>query len=120
MVARRCEELTFEAIRMGRFDKSEALAEIVAEVGCDPDDVLYMGDDLLDLPTLVEAGVAVTVPDAPREVQAICDLVTGAVGGAGAVREVCDLLLKARGSYAASIRDLAAGERPADDPEVTH
>jgi hypothetical protein len=36
------------------------------------------------------------------------------------VREVCDLLLKARGAYATAIRDLAAGKRPADDPEVTH
>jgi 3-deoxy-D-manno-octulosonate 8-phosphate phosphatase (KDO 8-P phosphatase) len=120
MVARRCEELRFEAVKMGRFDKSEALAEIERESGVPASRTLYMGDDLLDLPTLASAAVAVTVPAAPAEVRAVCDLITVAEGGRGAVREVCDLLLKARGAHAAAIRDLAAGERPADDPEVTH
>ena len=66
---------------------------------------------LLVVGLIVIAAVAVTVPAAPREVQAICDLTTTARGGRGAVREVCDLLLKARGAYAQSIRDLAAGGR---------
>jgi 3-deoxy-D-manno-octulosonate 8-phosphate phosphatase (KDO 8-P phosphatase) len=120
MVARRCEELRFEAIKMARFDKMAALAEIQRETGVPPERTLYLGDDLLDLPTLAAAGVAVTVPGAPDEVKAACDLTTRAAGGRGAVREVCDLLLKARGAHAEAIGTLAAGAREADDPEVTH
>jgi 3-deoxy-D-manno-octulosonate 8-phosphate phosphatase (KDO 8-P phosphatase) len=120
MVQRRCEELRFEAIKMGRFDKVAALAEIWQETGAGAATTLYMGDDLLDLPTLAACGIAVTVPDAPDEVHAACDYVTAAAGGLGAVREVCDLLLKARGGHARAIQALAEGARPADDPEVTH
>lgn len=120
MLARRCRDLRFEAVRMGRFDKLAALGEIWRETGLGPAETLFMGDDLLDLPTLAASGVAVTVPHAPHEVQAACDLVTLAGGGFGAVREVCDLLLKARGGYGAAIRALAAGRREPDDPEVTH
>jgi len=120
MVARRCGDLRFEAIKMGRFDKTEALAEIWQETGVAAERSLYMGDDLLDLPALAAAAVAVTVPGAPAEVQQACDLTTVAAGGVGAVREVCDLLLKARGVHADSIRTLVAGVRPADHPEATH
>ena len=120
MVARRCGDLRFEAIKMGRFDKIEALAEIWRETGVAANRSLYMGDDLLDLPALSAAGVAVTVPGAPVEVRQACDLTTEAAGGLGAVREVCDLVLKARGAHADAIITLVAGARPADDPEVTH
>lgn len=120
MLARRCRDLRFEAVRMGRFDKLAALAEIWRETGLGPEETLFMGDDLLDLPTLAASALAVTVPHAPREVQAACDLVTLADGGFGAVREVCDLLLKARGGHGTAIRALAAGRREPDDPEVTH
>lgn len=121
MVARRCRDLRFEAIEMGRFDKLDALAEIWAATGVGADDTLYMGDDLLDLPTLVASALAVTVPHAPVEVAAACDLITSTRGGDGAVREVCDLLLKSRGLWAESVMALAAGRKPADDPpEVTH
>jgi len=120
MVERRCRDLKFEAIAMGRFDKEDALAEIWRSTGCDASTTLYMGDDLLDVPTLAAAAVAVTVPHAPYQVAAACDLVTVQAGGRGAVREVCDLLLKARGAFAGAIGALVAGRRPDDDPEVTH
>ncbi|MBD3221353.1 HAD hydrolase family protein [bacterium] len=120
MVERRCRDLRFEAIQMGRFDKIEALEEIWRATGTTADVTLYMGDDLLDLPALAAAALAITVPGAPDEVQDVCDWTTGATGGEGAVREVCDLVLKARGAHADAIRALAAGGKPADDPEVTH
>jgi 3-deoxy-D-manno-octulosonate 8-phosphate phosphatase (KDO 8-P phosphatase) len=119
MVARRCTDLKFEAIKMGRFDKVAALAEIWRETGQDAEHTLYMGDDILDLPALAAAALPVTVPGAPAEVREFCALETQAGGGRGAVREVCDLLLKARGEYVAAIQRLAASGAPADDPEVT-
>ncbi|MEZ4387692.1 MAG: phenylphosphate carboxylase subunit delta [Candidatus Krumholzibacteriia bacterium] len=73
MVERRCRDLRFEAIEMSRFDKLDALGDIWRHTGVDPAATLYMGDDLLDLPALVAAGVAVTVPGAPAVVAAAAD-----------------------------------------------
>jgi 3-deoxy-D-manno-octulosonate 8-phosphate phosphatase (KDO 8-P phosphatase) len=112
MVARRCGDLRFEAILMGRFDKTAALDEVLAATGCAAAETLVMGDDLLDLPPMTRAGLAVTVPGAPDEVRAASAWVTRAEGGRGAVREVCDLVLKSQGRYAAAIRSLADSGPP--------
>lgn len=112
MVARRCRDLRFEAIKLARFDKEAALAEIWAETGRTAAQTLYMGDDLLDLPALVLAEVAVTVPGAPAVVRDRCHLVTRAEGGRGAVREVCDLLLLARGGLGRALDLLIDGGAP--------
>ncbi len=55
MVARRCGDLRFEAILMGRFEKAAALDEVLAATGCAAADTLFMGDDLLDLPPMARA-----------------------------------------------------------------
>ena len=99
IVGRRCRELRFDAVKLGRFDKVAALHEILAETGCSPQDTLYMGDDLIDLPAMYEVGSAVAVPSAPIEVKEHCCYVTGREGGQGAVREVVDLVLKSAGLY---------------------
>jgi 3-deoxy-D-manno-octulosonate 8-phosphate phosphatase (KDO 8-P phosphatase) len=61
---------------------------------------------------MTRAGLAVTVPGAPDEVRAASAWVTRAEGGRGAVREVCDLVLKSQGRYAAAIRSLADSGPP--------
>jgi len=55
IVDRRCRELRFDAIKLGRFDKVEALKEILGETGCKAAETLYMGDDLIDLPAPLRA-----------------------------------------------------------------
>lgn len=112
MVAQRCGELGFEVVKMARFDKLAALREIQAETGRTIEETLYMGDDLLDLPAFSAAGLAVTVPSAPPVVRAASHLVTSADGGRGAVREVCDLLLKARGACATALERLIISGHP--------
>jgi 3-deoxy-D-manno-octulosonate 8-phosphate phosphatase (KDO 8-P phosphatase) len=112
MVERRCRDLRFEAILLGRFEKSAALDEVLAATGCVAADALVMGDDLLDLPPMTRAGLAVTVPGAPEEVRAASAWVTRAEGGRGAVREVCDLVLKSQGRFGEAIRSLAAAGPP--------
>lgn len=107
IVERRATELRFEAIKLGRFDKQAALREILEETGCSADQTLYMGDDLIDVPALRMAGLGVTVPGAPEEVRAESDYVTGAEGGAGAIREITDLVLKASGRYGLALGRLA-------------
>lgn len=107
IVARRCEELRFDAIELGRFDKAAALEEILAATGADVLRTLYVGDDLIDLPVLDLVGVPVAVPAAPAEVRERCVYVTTAAGGHGAVREVTDLVLKAGGKYGPALLRLA-------------
>lgn len=114
IVARRARDLRFAAIRLGRFDKIVALGEILADIGCANERTLYMGDDLVDLPALDVVGLPVTVPSAPAEVRERCRYVTVARGGAGAVREVTDLVLKCRGVFARTLATLAAP--PLDRP----
>lgn len=99
IVERRCTELRFHSIKLGRFDKVDALGEILAETGCLAADTLYVGDDVIDLPALHQVGVPVAVPCAPQEVRHHCCYVTQSRGGEGAVREVVDLVLKSAGLY---------------------
>jgi 3-deoxy-D-manno-octulosonate 8-phosphate phosphatase (KDO 8-P phosphatase) len=107
IVGRRCAELRFDAVELGRFDKADALAEILAATGAQASRTLYMGDDLIDLPVLDLVGVPVAVPAAPAEVRERCAYVTVAAGGAGAVREMTDLVLKAAGKYGSALQRLA-------------
>lgn len=106
IVERRCTELRFESIKLGRFDKRVALAEILAETGCDSAETLYMGDDLIDLPAMKAVGLAISVPDAPMMVRDAADIVTDRQGGRGAVREVVDLVLKSAGLYTTAMERL--------------
>lgn len=99
IVERRCTELRFDAIKLGRFDKVEALREILSETGCTADQCLYVGDDLIDLPAMHAAGMAVTVPGAPVELTDFCLHQTLAEGGRGAVREIINLVLKSTKLY---------------------
>ncbi len=106
IVERRCTELRFDVIKLGRFDKVEALGEILRETGCAAADTLYMGDDVIDLPALHQVGVPVAVPEAPQEVRHHCVYVTLARGGEGAVREVVELVLKSAGLYGLALERL--------------
>jgi 3-deoxy-D-manno-octulosonate 8-phosphate phosphatase (KDO 8-P phosphatase) len=106
IVLRRCTELRFDSIKMGRFDKVAALREILSETKCLPEDTLYMGDDLIDLPAMYEVKVAIGVPNAPSEVRDYCQYITSATGGQGAVREITDLVLKSSGLYTTAMERL--------------
>jgi 3-deoxy-D-manno-octulosonate 8-phosphate phosphatase (KDO 8-P phosphatase) len=82
----------------GQEDKRAALAQLAAQWGCELGEIAYIGDDVNDLPGLEAAGFACCPADAVDAVRARADYVAAASGGAGAVREVCELLLAARGS----------------------
>ena len=93
-VRRRATMLGIASIRMGVSNKEAGLKALCAELELVPGQIAYIGDDLLDLPAMCMAGGALTVPEAPAEVRSCADLVTAARGGHGAVREVCELLLR--------------------------
>ncbi len=104
----RCSELGVrsELIVLGSRDKGVDLDRIegLLDIG-DKAEIAVMGDDLPDLPLLARAGFAACPADAVPEVVAACDLVCGAMGGRGAVRELAELLLKAQGKWMEQVGD---------------
>jgi 3-deoxy-D-manno-octulosonate 8-phosphate phosphatase (KDO 8-P phosphatase) len=98
VVANRAAELGIRHLFQGADDKLAALEGLRAQLGLALSACGYMGDDLPDLPLLVRCGFAATVPDAPEAVRARAHYVSRRPGGRGAVREVCEVILAARGA----------------------
>ena len=96
-VAKRMQELDVHHIIQGCRDKIASFDAIVSELGIADADCAYVGDDIPDLPLLAKVGYSIAVANAVPEVQEQCDYTTSAAGGHGAVREVCELILAARG-----------------------
>jgi 3-deoxy-D-manno-octulosonate 8-phosphate phosphatase (KDO 8-P phosphatase) len=99
IVTRRAANLGIDLILQGVEDKRTAMAGLLADAGLDFDQAGYMGDDLIDLPLLKACGFSATVPDGHELVRRHVCHVACAPAGAGAVREVCELILHAQGSF---------------------
>ena len=84
------------------------LAELAAQRGIGLEQTGYMGDDVVDLPILRVCGFSAAVPDAHSEVLARVDYVATRSGGRGAVREVCDLILRAQDKWATAMAEYFA------------
>jgi 3-deoxy-D-manno-octulosonate 8-phosphate phosphatase (KDO 8-P phosphatase) len=95
-VQKRMAELGVSHVVLGCADKVAALDEITAKLGISVAECAYVGDDIPDLPLLNHVGVSIAVANAVPKLHEHCDLSTSASGGAGAVREVCELILGAR------------------------
>jgi 3-deoxy-D-manno-octulosonate 8-phosphate phosphatase (KDO 8-P phosphatase) len=96
-VAARARELEMQFVRLGENDKLAALHAVLEQEGLTPEHVAYMGDDIPDLPVLIRVGLSAAVSDAHNEVRTRVDYVTRARGGYGAVRELIDQILIAKG-----------------------
>jgi len=94
IVARRAAELGIELVYQGAKDKMQPFMEILEKLGLKAYEVAYVGDDLVDLPVMRLVGFSATVADASDDIKPYVDLVTSRPGGRGAVREICDFLLK--------------------------
>jgi 3-deoxy-D-manno-octulosonate 8-phosphate phosphatase (KDO 8-P phosphatase) len=92
-------KLGVDSVVLGARRKREAVEALRAEFGVTADAVAFIGDDLLDIPAMQVAGLAVTVANAPGPVKAVAHVVTRARGGDGAVRELVELLLRAQRSW---------------------
>jgi 3-deoxy-D-manno-octulosonate 8-phosphate phosphatase (KDO 8-P phosphatase) len=95
----RCRDLGIQYIFDGVQDKAEMLVKTVVQTGVAGINTAFMGDDLPDLPLMRKVGLSIAVADAPEIVRQNADWVTSAAGGYGAVREVCEALLTARGIW---------------------
>jgi 3-deoxy-D-manno-octulosonate 8-phosphate phosphatase (KDO 8-P phosphatase) len=104
----RARNLGIAELHMAVEDKRGVLAELAARRGIDMARTGYMGDDVVDLPILRAAGFSATVADGHDEVRARVDYVAKKVGGRGAAREVCDLILRAQGKWDAAMAEYLA------------
>ncbi|MCW9027299.1 MAG: 3-deoxy-manno-octulosonate-8-phosphatase KdsC, partial [Kangiella sp.] len=96
IVEKRCQELGIEHFYQGQSNKQEAFDKLCLDLSVTPDQVCHIGDDLPDLPLLLQVGFGVTVADGHWLMQQHADWVTENNGGFGAVREVCDLILESQ------------------------
>jgi len=97
----RCRNLGITLAYCGVGDKAALLDTIEVQAGVPAENIAYAGDDLVDLPLMRRVGLSIAVGDAHELVKARADLVTTACGGAGAVREICEVLLKSQGRWEA-------------------
>ncbi len=97
----RCRNLGIELVLDGIREKGKALPGILERTGVLPEEIAFMGDDLVDLPLMNRVGLSVAVADAHGAVASAADMVTEAPGGGGAVRELCEKILAAKGLWSA-------------------
>ena len=93
----RAKELNITEVYQGITDKVSVYKQIAGKYNLTEDQVAFMGDDLIDLPLLRMVGFSATAADAVREVREVVDMISDKMGGGGAVREVTDFILKAKG-----------------------
>jgi len=104
-VSRRARELGIEECHQRVRDKVAAFEKVRARYGLDPSACAFMGDDLLDVSLLRHVGIGAAPANARPEAKAAALIVTEARGGEGAVRELAERILKARGEWAALVRE---------------
>lgn len=97
IVSQRAKVLGINEVYLGVENKKEVLGQLLYKYKLAVSQVVAIGDDLLDLELLSQVGVSVAVANARPEVKKVAKFITRLPGGAGAVREVVDLILEAKG-----------------------
>ena len=108
----RAQELGIEEVHTGIRDKAACLQQVLQRVGVAAQNTVYVGDDLIDIPPMSMVGVSVAVANSQPQVLDQATLVTGRSGGQGAVREVCEWILVARGLWQQRFQQTVTGEKP--------
>jgi 3-deoxy-D-manno-octulosonate 8-phosphate phosphatase (KDO 8-P phosphatase) len=93
-------DLKIKHVYLGKIDKINVYERIKRKLNLKDEQIAYVGDDILDVPVLKKAGLPICVSDANPTTKKFAKLVTKSKGGGGAVREVVDLILSARGGSA--------------------
>ncbi len=111
-VTRRAEELGIKLLIQGREDKFTALEELLREFSCPLENIAYMGDDYPDLLVMTRVGLALSVPNAAEGVRRHARWLSDKCGGEGAVREACDMIMKAQDTYEDALAAYIHSEQP--------
>ena len=99
LVTKRMQDLKVKYVYQGVPDKLPTFEELMKLTGYSKEQVAYMGDDILDLPILSRVGLAACPADAESDVQSRVDFISQYDGGRGAVRELCELIMKSQNSW---------------------
>ena len=111
-VAFRAQELHISEVFQGKLDKRTAYQELKEKLGLRDEEIGYIGDDLIDLPILLQVGLPMAVNDAVAEVRQEALLTASHTGGRGAVRELIEFILKAQGKWQALMQDFYPSASP--------
>jgi 3-deoxy-D-manno-octulosonate 8-phosphate phosphatase (KDO 8-P phosphatase) len=111
-VMRRAAELGMSILMQGIEDKGLAFRHLLAGEKLEPHEVAYIGDDVSDLPVMMEAGLSGAPADAAVEVRNQAYMITTAPGGKGCLREFIEAILRARGDWDPLIESMMATARP--------
>lgn len=101
--------LGMDILYYSAMDKTAALQDACQRFGVSAEETAFIGDDIIDLGVLKAAGFRLSVQNAVAEVKALADYISVKRGGDGAVREICEQILKARGQWDEVVRQVAAG-----------
>lgn len=99
LVLHRMKNLNIAHIYQGKLEKLPAYEELITKLSLQPEQVAYVGDDVVDLPIMIRVGLAITVPNGHELTKKHAHWVTSQAAGAGAAREVCELIMKSQGTY---------------------
>jgi len=105
IVTLRARDMRVAKAYQGYLDKLIPYENVLKRFKVAPEEICFIGDDLIDIPVLKRVGFAVAVPNAVEETKGAAHYITSKTGGRGAVREVCDMILKSQGKW-----ELAAGK----------
>jgi 3-deoxy-D-manno-octulosonate 8-phosphate phosphatase (KDO 8-P phosphatase) len=103
VVQNRALNLGIDIVHQGAHDKLAVYQSLCRDLNLQPEETAFMGDDVVDLPVMRRAGLAITVPAAPEIVKAHSHYTTVRAAGHGAVREVCEFLMRAQGTLDAAL-----------------
>lgn len=103
VVRHRMESLGIHHVYQGQLEKLPAFLELIGTLGLQPQQVAYVGDDVVDLPILTRVGLAVAVADAHPLVMRHAHWTTPHAGGCGAARDICELIMEAQGTLDARL-----------------
>ncbi len=106
---RRARELGIGELHQGATNKLEQTERLVAKLGLEFDQVLYVGDDLPDLAPMARAAISAAPSDAAAEVLSVATWKLGSRGGEGAFRELVERLLRERGDWEAVVKEFVSG-----------
>ncbi|HHE04962.1 MAG TPA: HAD-IIIA family hydrolase [candidate division WOR-3 bacterium] len=114
MIYRRAEDLGIKEVWVGIRNKKRIVEELLYNYNIKKEEAVFIGDDILDIPALESVGFPVAVRNACKEVKEISKYITNVNGGDGAVREVCELILKENGVWRKTVNELLKELRAAD------
>jgi 3-deoxy-D-manno-octulosonate 8-phosphate phosphatase (KDO 8-P phosphatase) len=104
-VARRARDLKIEHVHQGIQDKRACFEEVAKQEGLTPEEAAFVGDDIIDLPAMRAAGLAIAVKNARAEVKKEAHYVTPHAGGEGALRDAVEFILKAQGKWKKTLEE---------------